>query len=369
MLSACGGEEKPPQTPATPAATTPAPTAAPTAEAPKEEPKPKETLAQLEEKTGRGIVDAMNAHDAKKLAGFYTESAVVKVAGMPDSTGRDAIAANMQKVFDAFPDFKTNAARVWAKGDVVVVEWAFNGTHQGDYFGIKGTEKKVGTQGVDVMWFTPEGQIKELHSYFDPATVMSQIGVSPMKARPIPAIPNKPEVFMTPGADEAKNADGVKALTAALENKKEADFVGGLADNVEYDDMTQPQGMKGKADGKKFFKEMTTGFPDAKHGITNTITVGDFVIVEGTMSGTHKGSFFGLPATKKPVNTKSVTIFQYKDGKMVKGWGYANGADLMMQLGKMPAPKAAGDKKPADAKAAPAAGDKKPADTKAAPKK
>src|SRR5262249_4412116 len=76
LLGACGGgdEAKPPQTPATPVATTPAPTATPTADAPKEDAKPKETLAQLQEKTGKAFVEAMNAHDSKKLAGLYAES-------------------------------------------------------------------------------------------------------------------------------------------------------------------------------------------------------------------------------------------------------------------------------------------------------
>src|SRR5262245_41553704 len=57
LLCACGGEDtKPPQTPATPAAATPPATTA-TAEAPKEEAKPKESLAQLMEKTGRGLTE------------------------------------------------------------------------------------------------------------------------------------------------------------------------------------------------------------------------------------------------------------------------------------------------------------------------
>jgi steroid delta-isomerase-like uncharacterized protein len=370
-LCACGGsdESKPPQMPAAPpVATTPAPTATATAEAPKEEPKPKETLAQLQEKTGHGMMAAMNAHDAKKLASFYSEGAVMKIAGAPaDASGREAIAQSWQKLFDAFPDYKTGASRVWTKGDVVVVEWAFNATHQGDLWGIKGTEKKVGSYGIDVMMFTPEGQVKEHHVYYDGATILSQIGLSKQKARPIPTIPTTPQAFSSNGAEDAKNVDAVKAMNAAFEAKKDADFVATMADTVEWDDMTQPQTMKGKADAKKFMKEMTTGFPDLKGTITNTWAVGDYVITENQWTGTHKGTFFGMPATKKPVTSKLVDVVQLKDGKIVRGWSYSNAADVIQQLGMMPAPGAkAGDKKPADAKAAPA-GDKKPADTKAAP--
>jgi steroid delta-isomerase-like uncharacterized protein len=344
-------------------------------EAPKEEPKPKMTLGQLEEKTGRGMVEAANAHDAKKLASYYTETAVLKIAGLPrEVTGRDAIAQAYQKFFEAFPDFKTGPIRIWGKGDVVVNEWAFNGTHSGDLMGVKATEKKTGLQGVDVLSFTPEGQVKEHHMYYDGLTVASQIGLSPQKARPIPTIPSSPQVFMTPATDEAKNVDATKAMAAALESKKEADFLAAMSDTAEYDDMTQPQTSKGKADAKKFFKEMTTGFPDAKTTTVNTLSVGDYVITENQWTGTHKGSFFGMAPTKKTVTMASLNIYQFKDGKMVKGWGYSNNASFMIQLGKLAPPGAGkpGAAKPADAKAAPtgdkkpadAAGDKKPADKK-----
>jgi steroid delta-isomerase-like uncharacterized protein len=130
--------------------------------------------------------------------------------------------------------------------------------------------------------------------------------------------------------------------------------------------MSQPQTSKGKAEAKKFFKEMTTAFPDMKSTTHNSWGFGDFVVAESSWTGTHKGSFFGMPATKKTVTSKSLDIMQFKDGKMVKGWSYSNSADFMQQLGMMPKPgdAKAADEKPADAKAAPAAGEKKPADAK-----
>ena len=360
-INACGEDQPPPKAPETPPPATASATPVATAEPPKEPEKPKKSPMELQKETMVGMGEAMNAHDAKKLSGFYADGAVVKQAGAPDSSGKEAVAQSYTKLFEAFPDFKTMASRVFVKGDQVAVEWAFNATHKGDLYGMKATEKPVGTQGLDVEWFTPEGLVKEQHVYFDMGTILSQTGMSKQKARPIPTIASKPEVIVSNGGpEEAKNVEVVKNLTAALDGKKEADFLALLADNIEYDDYTQPQGMKGKADGKKFFKEMTTGFPDGKHTITNTLAVNDYVITEGTMEGTHKGSFFGIAPTKKPVNVKNVTIFQIKDGKMVKGWAYSNGADFAMQLGLMPKPGGAPATKAGDK---PAAG--KPADTKA----
>jgi steroid delta-isomerase-like uncharacterized protein len=373
VLAACGGgeENQAPKTPATPPAATTAPTPATTAEAPKEEAKPKESLAELQQKTVKGLIEAINAHDAKKLSGFYAEGGVVKIAGAPaDASGREAIAQSYTKLFEAFKDYTTAPSRVFMKGDIVVVEWAFNGTHTGDLWGIKASEKKVGAQGVDVLWFTPEGHVKEHHVYYDGGTILSQIGISKQKARSIPTLASSPQSVTSNGsADETKNVDAMKNMATAMDGKKEADWLGTMSDTVEWDDMTQPQTSKGKGEAKKFFKEMTTAFPDVKTTVTNSWGVGDFAITENSWTGTHKAAFFGIPATKKSVTVKSIEIAQLKDGKLVKGWSYSNGADFAQQLGLAPKPgeAKAGDTKAADKKAAAPAGDKKAADTKAAP--
>jgi steroid delta-isomerase-like uncharacterized protein len=358
VLAACGGEEAKPQpvVPTPPVATTPPPVV----EAPKDEPKPAPTMAELQKQTGMGIGQAINAHDAKKVASFYTENAVIKMAGAPaDITGREAIAAMWQKNFDAVSNAKSMASKIYAKGDVVVVEFAWAGTHSGDMMGVKATEKPVGVQGVDVMWFSPDGLVKEQHTYLDMGTIMSQIGVSKQKARAVPTIPTTPPavVVSTNSADEQKNVDAATKMFAAFEKKNADDFMGGASDDITWDDLTQPEAMKGKAAGKKYFAAMTTAFPDVKSTTTNAWGIGDVVIAEGTLSGTQKGAFFGIPATKKAINLHGLDIMTFKDGKIVSGRSYGNGAELMSQLGLLPQPGAAKDAKPAakaDAKGAPA---------------
>lgn len=362
-LGACGGEEAKPQPvmPPPPVATTPPPVV----EAPKEEAKPAPTMAELEKKTSEGIGMAMNAHDAKKMASFYTENAVIKMAGMPDLTGREAIAAMWQKNFDMSSNSKGGANRVFMKGDVVVVEFAFAGTNTGGMGGMKATEKPVGAQGVDVMWFSPEGLVKEQHTYMDMGTIMSQVGAIKQKGRPVPTVNSGAPVVVvsTNAPEETKNLAAVAKMWAAFEKKSEGDFLGGLADDATWDDMTMPETMKGKAAGKKFFGEVTKAFPDMKVTTTNAWGVGDYVITEATNTGTQKGAFMGIPATKKAVNLHQIDIVQFsKDGKIVKGTTYGNGAEMMMELGLMPQPGAMKDGKPAaKPAAAPAKTDAKPA--------
>ena len=356
VVVGCGGEEvKPAQAPVTPVATT-LPTPA-TVEPVKEEPKPAPTLAELQRKTSEGLAMALNAHDAKKVASFYTENAIITMPGAPTATGRDAIAADWQKRFDSMPNAKSMASRVFVKGDVVVSEWSWAGTHTGEMMGVKATEKPIGAMGADVMWFTPEGLIKEQHTYVDMGTIMSQIGVSKAKGRPVPAVPTAAPamVMSTNAADETKNVDAATKMFGAFEKKSDADFMGGASDDITWDDMTQPETMKGKAAGKKYFTAMTTAFPDVKATTQNAWGVGDFVIAEGTLSGTHKAAFFGIQPTKKQISLHGLDIIQFKDGKIVSGRSYGNGAEMMTQLGLMPTPGAAGAKdapKPATAKPA-----------------
>jgi len=391
LLVGCGGGEAvaPPAAPTPPAAPA-APTAeAPKAEAPKaEEPKPQLSMAELQKKAGMAMGEALNARDAKKLAALYTDNAVVKMAGAPsDLVGRDAVTKHWDMLFTAFSKTKMMSSRVWMKDDVVVVEWGWTGTHAGEFPpGVKATEKAVGAMGVDVMWFTPEGLIKEQHTYHDMGTIMSQIGVSKQKARPVPTLGSAPQmVASTNSADETKNVDALKKMFGAIEKKSEADFIGSATDDITWDDMTQPEAMKGKAAGKKYFADVQKGFKDAKISVEKAWGVGDFVITETTFSGTHTGPFMGMQPTKKAVNIHGVDIVQFKDGKMVKGWTYGNSAEVMVQLGLMPAhgakdaakdakpgaaaPAGKTDAKPAAPAAAPAKTDAKPAAPAAAPAK
>jgi steroid delta-isomerase-like uncharacterized protein/uncharacterized protein (TIGR02246 family) len=375
LLLACGGADENAQSntaanppPATPAVTAPAPSS--TEAKPEEAKKP--SPAEAMQKTMAAYGAAMQAHDAKKLASLYADAAVMKMPGMPDVTGKDAIEKHWTQDFATFSNGKSNSTRVFTKGDVAVVEWVFNATHTGDLGPIKATEKPIGVAGADVLWFTPEGQIKEEHSYMDMGTVMSQIGVSKQKARAIPTIPTTPPTVITATGSETetKNAEAAKKMMGAFEKKSDADFMAGAADDIQWDDMTQPDTTKGKAANKKYFKAMTTAFPDIKVSEQNVWGIGDYVIAEGTITGTQKGAFFGIPAKNKPVTLHGLDVMQFKDGKIVHGWSYSNSAEMAEQLGLIPHPGAAkGAPAKADAKAPAKPAPAKPAPAKPAPKK
>jgi steroid delta-isomerase-like uncharacterized protein len=191
--------------------------------------------------------------------------------------------------------------------------------------------------GVDVMWFTPEGLIREQHTYMDLGTVMSQIGASKQKGRAVPtfAIAMPTVTVSTSSADEARNVESATTMFQALEKKSEAGFLGAASDDLTWDDLTQPETMKGKAAAKRYFVELTRAFPDVKATTTNAWGVGDFVIAEGMLSGTHRAAFFGVPPTNKAIRLHALDIIQFKDGKIQNGWSYGNGAEMNPPPGAM----------------------------------
>lgn len=332
LLSACGGEEPKPVTPLPPVASVaPPPTATETA---RPEPPPRPPLAELQQQGLGTALEGLNGHDPKKFASVYADDAVVSVAGLNEITGRDGVASNMGEWFETFKNAKLGFSRVWVKGETMVIEWVINGTHHGELFGVKGTEQPIGHYGLSVVTFNQDGKVAKENRYGELGTVMTQVGAAKAKPRPIPEVPAKPETSIGRGApEEDKNVGIAKAALAALEGKKEADFAGLLADDIQHDGLFHLETTRGKDEAKKFFKSFTTAFPDAKFETSRALGIGDYAIVESVLKATHKGALGAMRATNKPVAIHVVDIFKIKDGKVARAWTYQNSLEMQQQLG------------------------------------
>jgi steroid delta-isomerase-like uncharacterized protein len=310
------------------------------------------------------VVASLNSHDAKKFAETFAPDGVSVMAGMPELKGRDAIASDAQKLFDAFPDFKVVVVRSFSKGDVMIHEWVMTGTQKGEFFGNKASNKPVGIRGATVVVLNADGLAKSEHRYFDATTLMAQIGAMKAPARPIPEAPSgEPEWHAAKGTpEEDKAAEPLKGMYGAFEKKSDADFLAPMDDKATWSDLSQPKDMTGKAEGKKFFATFNKAFTDIKMVPDPIIAVDDYIVAEGTMTATHSGPLGPLKATKKPVTLHALDVVKVKDGKIVSGTTYSNSMEILAQEGLLPKPKPAkadadkGDKKPAADK-----GDKKPA--------
>lgn len=73
-------------------------------------------------------------------------------------------------------------------------------------------------------------------------------------------------------------------------------------------------------------------FPDGRHVFELVEAVGDYVLLNGYFTGTHKQEFQGIPATGKVVKLSLTMIDKVKDEKLVEHRGDFDGATLIQQL-------------------------------------
>jgi len=78
------------------------------------------------------------------------------------------------------------------------------------------------------------------------------------------------------------------------------------------------------------------GFPDAHVTVEEQIAEGDVVMNRNTETGTHTGTWRGIPATNKPVAFNSIVIFRLQDGKIVEWRYYPDLLSLLQQVGALP---------------------------------
>lgn len=345
VACAGGSEAQPPPASPTPApapAPVPEVTAPPTASVAPVAPK----LSMLDRQKAHmaSSMAAWEAHDAKKLAALYSDDVAFgypSMEGWRETKGRADLEKNMGEFFAAFNDAKVTTVRGFHVGDVVVLEWLLNGTHSGDFMGMKPTGKRLGYRGVSVMWFGDAG-VKREHMYFDHITFMGQLGVAPkgMAGRPVMEVPadHKPEWVVASNSEaEKKNAELVSSFFGVWEKKDTKAFLDLLSDDASHVDYSMPTDPpKGKDAAKKQFETFVKAFPDMKMSAKNTWAAGDWVIVESEVTGTFKGALGPLKPTNKTGTLHALDVMQTRGGKMAQGFTYGSGAEFAGAFGLMP---------------------------------
>ena len=337
IAAGCDEEKKP--TPAAPSASASAAAVTPSASA-SAAPKPP-TMAEMSVASNKLVLDGWNSHEPKKVAAAYAADAVLKIPGLPDLKGREAIAAEALQNFVAFTDFKLAFARVWQKGNVQVIEWVVNGTNTGDFMGKKATGRPTGVNGVSVVTLTDEGLIKEDHRYFDMTTTTHQLDPKAVAGtfRAVPALPTTMETHLA--KDDPASLAKVNEMYAAIDSHKADGVVALFTDDATLDDYSQPA----VATGKKGIKDTLNGFfgifPDLKQTNTMQFVADGWVISEGTLTGTQKGALGPVKATNKPVTLHYLDLWQVREGRVVASRSYSNAYELLVAVGAAPAPGAA----------------------------
>jgi steroid delta-isomerase-like uncharacterized protein len=81
---------------------------------------------------------------------------------------------------------------------------------------------------------------------------------------------------------------------------------------------------------------MRGGFPDIQWTLEDMIAEGDKVAARFTMRGTHRGTFFGVPATGKPIVVQAMNFYRLSGGQFVEERGQPDLLTLLQQIGAVP---------------------------------
>lgn len=116
--------------------------------------------------------------------------------------------------------------------------------------------------------------------------------------------------------------------------------IAGFGDLV-ADDFIEHQGGPGfpatKEGTLEFFRAMLAAFPDMRMNVEDLIADGDKTVARARISGTHEGSFMGIPPTGTTVDVQLIDIMRFDGaGQVCEHWGVADMLSLMQQLGVVP---------------------------------
>jgi ketosteroid isomerase-like protein len=327
-LVACGGSESPP---AATGASPPRPSAAPppvpdvpalpdAGAAPPVAP----SLTDLVADRNKTALEALNAHDRRKLASTYAENATINMFGEDDITGRDAIAAEFAQTLMGLPDLKASFSRTWAKNNVEVVEWVITGAGRAG-------SKLTGLVGLSVLTFAPDGLVTSEHRYRDTPTLLKQLGFAKGEVHAVP-VPTATESHVARGTPEEDANLASLTKWYDLINGHKAGAFALLADDATLDDSTADAPTKGRKEIQRAFGRTWKAFPDMVEEPAVSFAVEDFTVSEVAIRGTQKGALGPLKPSKKAMTIHQADIVQWKDGKMVHAWVYGNAKEMFDQL-------------------------------------
>jgi predicted ester cyclase len=97
---------------------------------------------------------------------------------------------------------------------------------------------------------------------------------------------------------------------------------------------TAPEGSPKGPEGVIYFFNhfLKPAFPDLKVEIHDQVAEGDKVTTRKSFHATHKGEFFGIPATNKKVVMDVIDIIRLKNGKFAEHWGILDMSSVIAQI-------------------------------------
>jgi steroid delta-isomerase-like uncharacterized protein len=123
-------------------------------------------------------------------------------------------------------------------------------------------------------------------------------------------------------------------LYNSIWNERRLEFIEKIfAKTHAFVEPTVTGGGVGPAAYRRNVERFLIGFPDLKFVVDDTVSEKDKLVVSWTLTGTHRGTFLGIPATNKKVSVNGITINQIADGQILDSTAVWDALGLLQQLG------------------------------------
>lgn len=100
-----------------------------------------------------------------------------------------------------------------------------------------------------------------------------------------------------------------------------------------------PPGMtlkRGRAGVKQMCEFYLDAFSPMSVEVHEQYQDGSTVVTHGTVHGTHKGTFAGIPPTGKSFTADVIDIIRFDGDRMAEHWGQTDSLGMLTQLGIIP---------------------------------
>jgi steroid delta-isomerase-like uncharacterized protein len=115
-------------------------------------------------------------------------------------------------------------------------------------------------------------------------------------------------------------------------------------DDLVVEDFVEHNPLPGQGPGRAGLRDVLAGmnaaFPDIHWDVLDTVVEGERIATLSTWTGTHSGTFMGIPATGRRVTVEAWTLDRYRAGRLTDSRIIMDVLGLLTQLGVIPAPAA-----------------------------
>lgn len=228
----------------------------------------------------------------------------------------------------AFPDVHISVEHLLAEGDTVVGHWKGSGTHTGGKLhsvmgDIPATNKHFVIDGMSWLRIV-DGKIVESLANEDTVGLLMQLGIIPNENPPATTTPEENKAITRRYFSELMSDGNLDVINEIVH----PDFAFRIP--------TLPEPVRGRDGMNAFVNGLRAGFPDIQFTVERIMADGDKVAARWTITGTHEGTFLGVPASGNPIKDQGVDIFRFVNGQIIEIFVNENDLGLMQQMGAIP---------------------------------